>query len=61
VKTARPALIIAAVALSAKAAVIVPQVIAPQETAVPVVTVAKEDAPVAAAPSKWPPRSNSKS
>jgi hypothetical protein len=45
---------------SAKAAAIVLQVIARKATAAPVVTAAKEDAPVEAAPSKWPPTLNSK-
>ena len=40
---------------SAKAVAIVRQVTVRQATAVPVVTAVKEDAPVAAAPSTWPP------
>ncbi len=51
-----------AVASIAKAAAIVLQVTVNRKaTAAPVVTAVKEDAPVAAAPSKWPPRLNSRS
>jgi hypothetical protein len=58
-KTAHPVPTIAA-AVANNAKVVLPETV-PRVTAVPVVTVVKEDAPVAAAPSKWPPRSNSKS
>jgi hypothetical protein len=51
---------VAPAARSEKAVAIVPQETARKATAAPVVIVAKEDVPVAAAPSKWPPRSNSK-